>query len=144
VIFMRRAEPVQMTHTGGAEAFESPDSKTLYFTSSQQTGLRSVPVNGGMEATVIESVRIGYWAVAEKGIWFFDFAALMRQAPVPLKFYSSETHEFTQVGSVTVATGFSGGASGDVSFSITRDGRRAIWRPIDLNLSDLMMIENFQ
>jgi hypothetical protein len=139
-------QPVQVTRNGGSEAFETPDGKTLYFTRmwGQQPGLLSVPVSGGTETTVIESVRMGYWAVAEKGIWFLDFSARLGQGPVPLKFYSFETHQLTQVGAIAVASGIGDAPSGDVSFSITRDGRRAIWRQTDMNLSDLMVIENFR
>ena len=37
-------------------------------------GLRSVPVDGGEEITVLESVRLSGWGIADKGIYFLDFS----------------------------------------------------------------------
>ena len=100
----------------------------------------SVPVVGGTEAPVIESARMGYWAVAEKGIWFLDFAARSGQGPAPLKLYSFETHQVTQPGSIPI-----GMVNLSVAgFSVSRDSRRAIWRQTDFLLSDLMLIKNFR
>ena len=53
--------PVQVTRTGGFEAFESPDGKLLYYTKGRQTpGLWSMPVGGGEETRVLEKVLSNY------------------------------------------------------------------------------------
>jgi Tol biopolymer transport system component len=135
-------QAVQVTHSGGLEAFESLDGKTLYFSRrfNQRPGVMSVPGEGGTEALVIESARMGYWAVTDRGIWFLDFAARSGRGPVPLRFYSFEKHQVTQVGSIAIGVA----NLSDASFSVTRDGSCVIWRQTDLFVSDLMLVENFR
>ena len=49
--------PVQVTRNGAYDALESPDGKLLYFVKSgRRPGLWSVPVDGGEETSVLNSV----------------------------------------------------------------------------------------
>ena len=65
-----------MTTDVGHESFESPDGKLLYYEDYGVKGLRSVSTADSpapREGTVVlGSVRPGYWAVAEKGIYFVE------------------------------------------------------------------------
>jgi eukaryotic-like serine/threonine-protein kinase len=133
-------KPVQVTHGGGMEAFESPDRRTLFFTKGVFTpGLWSVPVEGGTESLVIESARVGHWAVADKGIWYLDFAARSENGPAPLKFLRFDTRRVSQLGSIEKIWFVN-----NVSFSVSRDSRQVIWSQDDRNESDLMLIDNFR
>ena len=70
-------EMVQVTQGRGHESSESPDGKLLYYEDYAVKGLQSVPTETSAapkEGTVVlEQVRPGHWAVAEKGIYFVEF-----------------------------------------------------------------------
>jgi hypothetical protein len=99
-------------------------------------------------------VRPGYWAVAEKGIYFVeldDKSAAPQVAyyyfnvgtalsiPPPIKFYDFRTRKITQIGAIEkgVIRDYPG-------FSVTWDGRYMAWSQVDQGESDLMMLENFR
>jgi hypothetical protein len=67
----------QLTTDGGHESFESPDGKLLYYEDYGNKGLKSIPIqaySGPREGSVVlKKVRPGFWAVAEKGIYFVEF-----------------------------------------------------------------------
>jgi hypothetical protein len=145
---------VQLTRGGGHESFESPDEKVLYFEDYAVKGLQSVSTETSpapKEGTVLlGSVRPGYWAVAEKGIYFVEFDdngdryRLGRWFPAssvshPIKFYDFRTRQVTQIGAIEKEVSRSSGG-----LSVTWDGRYIAWSQIDHAESDLMMIENFR
>ncbi len=151
-------EEIQVTTDGGHESFESPDGKFLYYEDYGVKGLRSVATADSpavREGTVVLStVRPGYWAVAEKGIYFVeldDKSAAPQVAyyyfnvgtavsiPPPIKFYDFRTRKITQIGAIEkgVIRSYPG-------FSVTWDGRYMAWSQVDQGESDLMMIENFR
>jgi len=151
-------EWTQMTMDGGHESFESPDGKLLYYEDYGVKGLRSISTADSpapREGTVVlASVRPGYWAVAEKGIYFVeldDKSAAPQVAyyyfnvgtavsiPPPIQFYDFQTRKMTQIGVIEkgVIRGYPG-------FSVTWDGRTMAWSQVDQGESDLMMIENFR
>jgi len=128
-------QPVQVTSGGGFEAVESPDGKTLFFTGNDDA-LWSMPVSevarGGLGQRILPEVLD--WAVAEKGIYFNRTLA----APVPVFFFSFETRQVTQIGTIPKEL------LAAPSLSVTLDGRWLIWAQIDRSDSDLVMLENFQ
>jgi Tol biopolymer transport system component len=145
-------QAIQVTYDGGHESFESPDGKLLYYEDYGLKGLRSIPTDdssGPREgAVLIGSVRPGFWAVAETGIYFVEFDD--RQAASrfifyyfdirePIKFYDFKTKKFSQIGSIEKPV-----IRSTPSFSVTWDGRYFAWSQVDRMESDLMMIENFR
>jgi hypothetical protein len=99
-------EPAQLTKRGGAEALESPDGRIVYYTKVAEIGpgLWSVPVEGGEEERVLESVRFGYWTIARSGIYFIDFD-VPRDAARPLKFFDFQSRRVNQLGTRARSTG---------------------------------------
>jgi Tol biopolymer transport system component/DNA-binding winged helix-turn-helix (wHTH) protein len=111
-------QAVQVTFDGGHESFESPDGKLLYYEDYGIKGLRSISTgtsSGSREGTVVlSSLRPGYWAVGEKGIYFVDFddrhaASHYRfyhfvvgasEVSQLIKFYNFKTQKFTLIGSI--------------------------------------------
>ncbi len=111
-------EASQLTTDGGHESFESPDGKLLYYEDYGNKGLKSIPIqaySGPREGTVIlPSVRPGFWAVAEKGIYFVEFddkyaASQFIQyafvvgttgSSLPIKFYDFQSRKITQIGAI--------------------------------------------
>jgi Tol biopolymer transport system component len=148
---------IQVTYDGGHESFESPDGKLLYYEDYGKTGLRSISTENSSESKagtlVLGAVRPGFWAVAEKGIYFVDFddrhAASQfinyffvegaSEVPQPIKFYDFKTKKVGQIGSIQKPV-----IRPTPGFSVTWDGRTVAWSQVDQGESDLMMIENFR
>jgi Tol biopolymer transport system component/DNA-binding winged helix-turn-helix (wHTH) protein len=148
---------VQVTVGGGHEAFESPDGKLLYYEDYGITGLRSLSTensSGPRKGTlVLSAVRPGYWAVAERGIYFvqlddwsptaqfmyYAFVVGATSAPQPIKFYDFQSRRVTQIGAIQ-----KGLIRHNPGFSVTWDGRTIAWSQVDQGETDLMMVENFR
>jgi hypothetical protein len=132
---------VQVTKSGGFEAFESADGKTLFYVKSAMSpGLWSVPKGGGEEKVILDSVSHSYWGVADPGIYYIDFVEVSPPgAPKLIKFFEPGTRRIQTVGAIhkPVDRAVPG-------FGVSRDGRQFFWSQIDRVESDLMMIENFR
>lgn len=144
-------EMIQVTKGRGHESFESPNGKLLYYEDFAVKGLQSIPTERTawpMEGTVVlPSVRPGYWAVAEKGIYYLTsdhrnalayrmyrgFAT--SSVSYRVMFYDFRTRKEAQIGAIGKAVG---------SFSVTWDGRTIVWSQVDNAEADIMMIENFR
>jgi hypothetical protein len=102
---------------------------------------------------VLPSVRPGFWAVAEKGIYFVEFDDKYAASQfidygfvvgntgtaLPIKFYDFRSGKVTPVGAIE-----KGVDRARSSFSVTWDGRYIAWCQVDQGESDLMMVENFR
>jgi hypothetical protein len=132
---------VQLTRGGGAEASESPDGRILYYTKVPEIGpgLWSVPVDGGDEVRVLESVRFGYWAVARSGIYFIDFD-VPGDAPRQVRFFNFESRQVRQVGTVENTVAW----SNTPGFAISPDGRWLLYSSLERSDADLMLVDNFR
>jgi Tol biopolymer transport system component/tRNA A-37 threonylcarbamoyl transferase component Bud32 len=66
----------QVTKGGGFAAFESPDSKYIYYAKGRSVaGLWRLPVSGGVEEPVLKQLKPGYWGwwgICNAGIVFAD------------------------------------------------------------------------
>jgi serine/threonine protein kinase len=141
---------LQVTKGGGYQTFESPDGSLVYYTKRPGTGLWSVPVAGGPETRVLDSVRFFWWAISDSGVYFVPspdsginlFSILFEEAwrsRVPVDFYSFETRKVTQI-----ATLEHDPPSFTPSLAVTRDGRHLLVVQIDQAGSDIEMIEDFR
>ena len=122
--------PVQFVATG-APGMESPDGKLFYF--SRNSSLWRVPVEGGEESQVIESLKGGY-EVVDDGIYFVP--ELTPGAGASIQFLRFAT------GAVEHVLNFKGYASGGLS--VSPDGRSILYRQVDQSEADIMLVENFQ
>jgi serine/threonine protein kinase len=136
---------VQVTRNGGFEALESPDGKRLFYVKLHQ-GLWSMPAEGGDETPVLQNLQPAFWAVSEKGIYFFDFTRSSPDAGTPLEFFEFATRIVTHVRTIpkVVQLTFQLTMTTSPSMSVTRDGRWIAWVQVDHQDSDLMLIENFR
>ena len=83
---------IQVTKSGGEEAFESGDGNFVYWAKTGVPGIWRIPVQGGDETRVIDSSAESLWYLTDEGICFFDVTTL----PGPtLQFYSFATHKST-------------------------------------------------
>jgi Tol biopolymer transport system component len=130
----------QITRRGGAEAVESPDGHTLYYTKVPEmgAGLWNIPARGGEEVRVLESPRFGYWAMSGAGIYFVDFD-VASDAPRPVRFFSFESRQITQVGALEKTVSW----TNTPGFAISPDGRWLLYTSLESTDADLMLVEHY-
>jgi dipeptidyl aminopeptidase/acylaminoacyl peptidase len=131
-------ELVQVTKQGGFVAFEAPDGKSVYYAKGDSVpGIWRVPVDGGQEVPVLDSVAgyFGDWAVARDGIYFIDPETKNGAA---IEFFSFATRKITEVASLgKVAVSWGG-------FAGSPDGQWALYTLTENEGSDIMLVENFR
>jgi Tol biopolymer transport system component len=68
--------PVQLTHGGGFQPFESPDGAFIYYSRGQNGhGIWRIPAAGGEETAVLPDVPVelwGDWAIAAGGVYYAE------------------------------------------------------------------------
>jgi Tol biopolymer transport system component len=125
---------IQVTRQGGYVAFESLDGKFVYFSKSLRlTGLWRVPVEGGEETKIIESIMGQAFALGRKGIYFV--------APHPdgtsaVQFQSFATAKLTAIAEIHRPVEF--------GLSVSPDERFILYTQVDQGGTDLMLVENFR
>ena len=129
---------MQVTKSGGEEAFESADSKFVYWTNLNVPGIWRVPVEGGEETQVIQQSTESLWALFDRGICFFDVS---NSAGPVLKLYSFATHQAALLRQFSKDTRVD---TESTTLSVSPDGRWILYTQYDHAGSDLMLVENFQ
>jgi Tol biopolymer transport system component len=131
-------EAMQITRNGAFRPEESPDEKLLYYIKRGKNGLWSVPISGGEERQVLDSITGMNWTVVSKGIYYI-VTAIASGARNPVRFYSFKTGKSNQVGTVegTLSVDYSG-------ISVSPDGRRLLYSYIADLSSDIMMVDHFR
>ena len=129
---------VQVTKQGGFAAFESPDSRYIYYAKGRGVGgLWRMPIAGGEETPVLDRIAPGYWgywAIAKDGIYFVErpdpkFAAT-------LNFFSLATKRITQIAKLEKPP-----IPGDSALAISPDGTNLLVTQVDQSGTDLLMAE---
>jgi hypothetical protein len=127
-----------VTRKGGMAAEESKDGRYLYYTKEgADTSLWRVPICGGAEVQIIES--IAFWnsfSVQSDGIYYVPRPPDWRSAPV-VRFYRFSDGQTQVVGSLDDRM---------FTLSVSPDQRSVVYgRRSDLDRgADLMLIENFR
>jgi Tol biopolymer transport system component len=120
----------QVTKLGGSYAMESPDGEFLYYTRSGS--LWRVPSAGGEETKILESAS--EFAVLDQGVYFMGWTSPVRAFGV--LFFSFTTGKTEMVSRIEKGP--------HMGFSLSRDGRWALYSQVDQEDSDLMLVENFR
>ena len=133
---------VQVTLGGGFHGHESFDGRYLYYARSpNQPGLWKVPVEGGVEKLVLESLRDGfwgYWEVTAKGIYYVERRELDRGGcRYFLKFRDFESNRDQQVLAFDKRPFNSG-------LAISPDGRWCLYTQVDQSESEIMLLDDFR
>jgi Tol biopolymer transport system component len=129
---------VQVTKSGGEEAFESADGKFVYWAKLGVAGIWRVPVEGGEESRVLDASTESLWILADQGIWFFD---LTNPTEAALKFYSFAAGKTTLLRLFTKDTRID---TLSTALSVSPDGRWILYTLLDQAGSNLMLVENFR
>jgi Tol biopolymer transport system component len=130
---------IQVTKDGGFAALESHDGQTVYYMKGLNVpGLWNAPLSGGEEAPVLDFPKVGYWgywAVAEKGIYFVDTNA----RPYALELFDSAAHRVVHVASLASAP-----VRWDSGLALSPDGNAVLYVQEDHVNSDIVLADNFQ
>jgi Tol biopolymer transport system component len=126
-------ELIQVTKRGGWRNQESPDGKILYFTNGSGS-LRSVPVDGGEERQVIESIGMHSFFPASTGIYFV--ASTPYSAPGRIQFLSSRTGKITTVLQMDKPAW--------LGLSLSPDGGTLLLSQVGREESDLKMVDRWR
>ena len=130
-------EPVQVTKHGGREAFETFDSRYVYYSKGWDIpGIWRVPVEGGDEIRVLDKARQGSWALTPLGIYFVK---LKEGARTSVELLSFNTNHTVTLGAVEGEPPIE-----PPSFAVSPDGRWILLLQVARRVSDLMLVENFR
>ncbi len=125
---------IQLTRHGGEAAFESPDRRFVYYSQGRgQTSLWRIPVDGGEEQKVLDSVLFLNFAVAPDGIFFVPGPA---DGAWSIRFFSFKT------GATTFVAPMDGPAA--MGLSLSPDGRYILYSETEQQNTELMLVENFR
>jgi Tol biopolymer transport system component len=126
-------QPVQVTRTGGFCPFESADGQVLYYQRTQgPSDIWAIPVQGGDETRVVESVGQRQFAVRVDGIYCLRIVNGAQR----LQFFDFATKTTTDVATLANA--------GGLALTVSPDRRYVLYSQQDQVGSDLMLVENFR
>jgi Tol biopolymer transport system component/DNA-binding winged helix-turn-helix (wHTH) protein len=130
-------DAVPITRKGGTGARESRDGRMLYYLKPGEeiTSLWRVPVEGGEETQVLESVAFGNFAVVEQGIYFIP--GWSPEGNPVIRYLSFATGKVE-----TIATLSKEGAA--YGFAVSPDSRWLLYSQYRPSESDLWIVENFR
>ncbi len=131
---------LQVTRRGGREACESSDGRFVYYAKSADGKWSSdgdwsvwrTLVSGGEEIPVLDHVRQGYWALLDQGICFLS-------PELTIEFFSFATRRLTRLATAARNTDWSG-----PGFTVSPDGRWALYLQLDRNGNDIMLADYFR
>jgi Tol biopolymer transport system component/DNA-binding winged helix-turn-helix (wHTH) protein len=129
----------QITQHGGVAAFESYDAKTIYYSKFDRGGLWKVPVGGGQEVLVTDSLHLGYWghyAVTDNGLYLVDADA--KGGPA-IMYYNFHTRRLS-----LILTFEKNPVPWEPNLAASRDGRTLLYAQVEFENSTISMAENFQ
>jgi Tol biopolymer transport system component len=125
----------QVTRQGGEASDVSPDGKWLYFTKNGGVnGIWKMPIDGGEETRLIESVFRYNYAIARDGLYFVPPPGPDRTSSVRyLNFATGGTNELVKIEKPV-----------DLGLAVSPDGTHLLFCQLDYVGQDLMLVENFE
>jgi len=125
---------VQLTRGGGFAAFESPDRKFVYYTKSQGTSSLWKISEDRDETEVLPSVASRSFAVVDKGIYFISVPS--NDSDRLIQFFDFASKKSKLVAVI--------GKIQPYSFTVSPDGQTFLYSSLDVEGSDLRLVENFR
>jgi Tol biopolymer transport system component/DNA-binding winged helix-turn-helix (wHTH) protein len=133
---------VQVTQGGGVDAFESTDRKYLYFAKGyEKPGLLRKDLGDpkSREEEVLPSLQYwGWWALAPRGIYYFDQPQSPPKATARLKFFDLASKRTIELAALEKRL-----SQNTAVVTLSPDGRSLVYTQTDRFGSDIMLIENF-
>ena len=126
-------EPAQVTRNGGFSPFESTDGRVIYYQKTQGlSDIWKVPVEGGEETKVVDSVGHRQFTVVAGGIYCIRIDASGQR----LQFFDFATGATTDLANLGTPT--------SMGLTVSPDRRYVFCTQRDQVGSDLMLVENFR
>ena len=125
---------VQVTRNGGRIAFESSDGEDLYYT-KDEGGLWKMPLRGGSETKVLDSINQQNFAPTKHGVYFLEDSAGLQNA-LSLRLLEPKTHVIRTIAKLP-------GPVGD-EICVSPDEQSMLFYKPSREGSELMIIENFR
>jgi Tol biopolymer transport system component len=127
---------IQITRGGAFTPQESLDGKWLCYSRYGTHGVWCAPIAGGAEQRILDSVVEGSWTIGPGGIYYFEVPG-EPDAPRLVKFYSFETDQSTQIGTVasTIPEGYP-------STSVSHDGHWLLYTDVVTKEADLILVDH--
>jgi len=126
---------IPVTQNGGYTALESSDGKTLFFMKGRESGpLFRLPLEGGAESQVLDSVHGRAFAVAERGIYFISSPDETGRKLLQFLDFAG--------GKIREIAAFS--QTGHGRLTVSPDGLTVLFGQSDVGGIDLMLVENFR
>jgi Tol biopolymer transport system component/DNA-binding winged helix-turn-helix (wHTH) protein len=129
---------IRVTKSWGFDAFESADGKTVYYDKPVDPGVWKVETPGGEEIRVLVRGGPNIWALASKGIAFFEGSVPSGWA---LKFYDFTTGKTSLLRQFPKEIRIT---TDNTSLTVSPDGRWILYTQFDQSGSNLMLVENFR
>ena len=137
--------PMQVTRSGGFEAFESFEGDVIYYSRpNRELGLWQVRPDGSGERPVPGLSQAGswrYWAVAREGVYFVPgaFRTEAASSPQPVRLFSFRTGKTRTVAKISKKL-----VEGAAGLAVSPDGRWLLYAQVDRDDRDIMLVEGFQ
>ena len=126
-------QAIQVTHNGGWVAFESRDGQSLYYEKYFAPGLWVLPVSGGDEKRVLESVARRNFVVMNDGIYYMPVSAA--DGSTTLRFRSFATTQDKEIALIKdVVNGL----------AVSPDRKTILFSTYARTGSNVMVVDNFQ
>jgi dipeptidyl aminopeptidase/acylaminoacyl peptidase len=132
-------QPVQVTTSGGTEAFESRDGKYVYYSKNEGAGIWRIPVEGGEETQVLDRGTMGHWALLDRGICFVN---LTGERPA-IEFFDFATRRVAII-AVLPKDAEPAGGWGFPAIAVSPDGRSVLYVQAERTESHIQLVENFR
>jgi Tol biopolymer transport system component/DNA-binding winged helix-turn-helix (wHTH) protein len=131
-------EPIQLTRQGGFAAFESADSKSIYYAkTASEPDIWRMQLDSGQEDPVAPSVHVNQWtgwALSDKGIFFVRENTA--EHPV-LRFLDVARTRITDIAPLEKQPF-------PLWISASSDGQHLLYEQLDTEISNVMSVESFR
>ena len=124
---------IQITRNGGFAAFESVDGRRLYYVKSDDSGLWTMPVDGGSETLLIDSVSQRAFVVGADGIYYIPNAR--PDGSTSLMFHDFATAANREITRIDQPV-FEG-------LTVSPDEKTILFPVVSRSTSNIMLVENF-
>jgi hypothetical protein len=130
---LQGGQAIQVTHNGGWVAFESQDGRSLYYEKYRAPGLWVLPLSGGGERRVLESVASRNFVVMNDGIYYMPVPAADGSTTVRFRsFAKSQDQEIARVRDVING------------LAVSPDRKTILFSTYARTGSNVMVVDNFQ
>lgn len=125
--------PIQVTQAEGSVSRESADGTLLFYLNEASRELWEIPVSGGEEKRVLDSVLQRNFAVAKSGI-YFEHAESQGRSSLRYFSFADRTQTVLKMLDKPLHNGI----------AISPDERSLLYSQVDDRGSDLILVENFK